>query len=215
MFLTQSVCLELRRKYIFISSIGAQGSQRNGRRAVKKKKSRKDILLTEGVSFSSDLSRSPCSKNSLVTSSATCKHRGRIKTTAFNLPWHRKRLVRSDLFGDVPWFSHSTQVTRSHHHRSGKRSPVMFKHWTWAETLIHSIEAEDGRVADYLTSLRGFWIPVEKKEDCKGRKPCVTKIIRTVGIFKRSQLLLNWRLKYPLNKWNIFKVILMLNKKIE
>jgi len=28
--------------------------------------------LTEGVSFSSDRSRSPCSKNSLVTSSATC-----------------------------------------------------------------------------------------------------------------------------------------------
>lgn len=29
------------------------------------------MRLTEGVSFSSDLSLSPCSKNSLVTSSAT------------------------------------------------------------------------------------------------------------------------------------------------
>lgn len=48
---------------------------------VKRKKKKRERhkrrldVLTEGVSFSSDLSLSPCSKNSLVTSSATWSER--------------------------------------------------------------------------------------------------------------------------------------------
>lgn len=114
MFLTLWVCLGLQRKYIFISSTGTKRSQRSDRLW---KSTKQDLeLLTEGISFSSDLSRSPCSKNSLVTSSATCNTHSHQNHRPHSVGHAEQTKDSSDLFGNIPWFGDSTKVTCCHHH---------------------------------------------------------------------------------------------------
>lgn len=63
-----SVCSETAEK-----NMSVRGGQAGEAHCTKTRKQRWWDVLTEGVSFSSDLSLSPCSKNSLVTNSATWK----------------------------------------------------------------------------------------------------------------------------------------------
>lgn len=68
MFPTQSVCFGTAKKIY----LGVISSVEVTKQTAKSTKHQSWLeVLTEGVSFSSDLSLSPCSKNSLVTNSAT------------------------------------------------------------------------------------------------------------------------------------------------
>lgn len=78
------------------------------------------------MSLSSDLSLSPCSKNSLVTSSATCyTTHNHISTRSQSQLWcivgKSAYLTRY-----LPGFSDGSQITRCHQHRPVSRSQALF-----------------------------------------------------------------------------------------
>lgn len=71
----QCVLEPQRKMYLQLRQLREVTEVKRRRRKKRERHKRRLDVLTEGVSFSSDLSLSPCSKNSLVTNSATWSER--------------------------------------------------------------------------------------------------------------------------------------------
>lgn len=129
----------LHRQYVWncreILSLGsaAHGGHRGKTNCKKAQNQRRLDALTEGVSFSSDLSLSPCSKNSLVTNSATwqvkkeeCKAAANNFCTTIIFTVYSTERDFFYLARYFPGFGDSTKITCCHHHGSERKSDIFF-----------------------------------------------------------------------------------------